>query len=282
MERNAKMIVEDSWLDLKGKVAVVTGAVGGMGANITEELAKQGVNVALVDIQKDKAEAFAQEISEKYPVKIIAIPCDTSNEGDVEMAVQTVVKQFDRVDILINTAAILRSSLFEELSLADWQKTLNINLTGYFLMSQHFGRVMIKQGKGTLIHISTMLSKFPETYSGAYSVSKAGVNMLSKQMAAEWGQYGIRSNCILPSLVKTPLSKDFYSDPEVLKDRERITASKRIGTLDDIANAVLYLASDRSEYTNGGELTVEGGLGIMMGDQIAKPGGRKAYAMKHK
>lgn len=276
------MTIEDSWLNLKGKVAVVTGAVGGMGAKFTEELAKQGVNVVLVDIQQDRTQVFAQEISEKYGVKAIAIYCDTSNESDVENAVQTVIKQFDRVDILINTAAILRSSLFEELSLTDWQKSLNINLTGYFLMSQHFGRVMIKQGKGTLIHISTMLSKFPETYSGAYSVSKAGVNMLSKQLAAEWGQYGLRSNCILPSLVNTPLSKDFYSDPEVLKERERITASKRIGTLDDIANAVLYLASDRSEYTNGGELTVEGGLGIMMGDQIAKPGGRKAYAMKHK
>ncbi|WP_099203869.1 SDR family NAD(P)-dependent oxidoreductase [Scatolibacter rhodanostii] len=276
------MIAEDSWLDLKGKVAVVTGAVGGMGQKITEELAKQGVNVALVDIQMDRTESYAKEISEKYPVETIAVSCDTANEDNVKSAVQTVVDKFDRVDILINTAAILRSSLFEDLSLADWKKTLDINLTGYFLMSQHFGRVMIKQGKGTLIHISTMLSKFPETYSGAYSVSKAGVNMLSKQMAAEWGQYGIRSNCILPSLVQTPLSKDFYADPEVLKERERVTASKRIGTLDDIANAVLYLASDRSEYTNGGELTVEGGLGIMMGDQIAKPGGRREYALKHK
>jgi NAD(P)-dependent dehydrogenase (short-subunit alcohol dehydrogenase family) len=275
------MIANDSWLGLKGKVAVVTGAVGGMGAKFTEELAKQGVNIALVDIQKDKVEAYAQEIIENYPVQTLAVPCDTSNESDVEMAVQAVVKQLGRVDILVNTAAILRSSLFEDLTLAEWKRTLDINLTGYFLMSQQVGRVMIQQGKGTMIHISTMLSKFPETYSGAYSVSKAGVNMLSKQMAAEWGQYGIRSNCILPSLVQTPLSNDFYADPEVLKARETITASKRIGTLDDIANAVLYLASDRSEYTNGGELTVEGGLGIMMGDQIAKPGGRKAYAIQH-
>lgn len=275
------MTANDSWLGLKGKVAVVTGAVGGMGAKFTQELAKQGVNIALVDIQKDKVEAYAQEIRENYPVQTLAVPCDTSNESDVEKAVQAVVKQLGRVDILVNTAAILRSSLFEDLSLAEWKRTLDINLTGYFLMSQRVGRVMIQQGKGTMIHISTMLSRFPETYSGAYSVSKAGVNMLSKQMAAEWGQYGIRSNCILPSLVKTPLSNDFYADPEVLKERERVTASKRIGTLDDIANAVLYLASDRSEYTNGGELTVEGGLGIMMGDQIAKPGGRKEYAIKH-
>lgn len=276
------MTVDGSWLDLKGKVAVVTGAIGGMGSKITEELAIQGVNIALVDIQKEKTETYAKEINEKYQVKTIALQCDTSKEADVDRTVAAVVEHFGNVDILVNTAAILRSSLFEDLSLEEWETTLRINLTGYFLMSQRFGRVMIKQGKGTMVHISTMLSKFPETYSGAYSVSKAGVNMLSQQMAAEWGEYGIRSNCILPSLVQTPLSKDFYADPEVLKKREAVTASKRIGTLDDIANAVLYLASDRSEYTNGGELTVEGGIGIMMGDQIAKPGGRKAYAIKHK
>lgn len=133
-----------------------------------------------------------------------------------------------------------------------------------------------------MVHISTLLSKFPETYSGAYSVTKAGVNMLSRQMAAEWGQYGVRSNCIMPSLVKTPLSENFYKNKEIEEKRKDITASKRIGNLDDIANAVLYLASDRSDYTNGTELAVEGGLGVMLGDQIAKPGGRREYAVKHK
>ena len=133
-----------------------------------------------------------------------------------------------------------------------------------------------------MIHISTLLSKFPETYSGAYSVTKAGVNMLSKQIAAEWGQYGVRSNCIMPSLVKTPLSENFYKDQEIEQRRKDVTANKRIGNVDDIANAILYLASDRSDYTNGTELPVEGGLGIMMGDQIAKPGGRKEFAIKNK
>ena len=276
------MSTENSWLDLQGKVAVVTGAVGGMGAKITEEFAKQGVHVALLDIQEDKVSAYAKTISEKYHVKTLAIQCNTTQEAEVDQAVQDVLAHFTKVDILVNTAAILRSSLFEDLTLAEWETTLNINLTGYFLISQRFGREMIKAGKGTMIHISTLLSKFPETYSGAYSVSKAGVNMLSQQMAAEWGQYGIRSNCILPSLVQTPLSQAFYADPDVLQKRKDVTASKRIGNLDDIANAVLYLASDRSEYTNGAELRVEGGLGIMMGDQIAKPGGRKEYAIKNK
>ena len=276
------MTLENSWLDLKGKVAVVTGAVGGMGTKIIEEFAKQEVHVALLDIQEEKLVESAKDISEKYQVKTLAVQCNTSDETDVDKAVKEVLSKFGKVDILVNTAAILRSSLFEDLTLEEWETTLKINLTGYFLISQRFGREMIKEGKGTMVHISTLLSQFPETYSGAYSVSKAGVNMLSQQMAAEWGQYGLRSNCILPSLVQTPLSKDFYAAPEVLQKRIDITASKRIGTLDDIANAVLYLSSDRSEYTNGAELKVEGGLGIMMGDQIAKPGGRKEYAIKSK
>lgn len=274
------MVKDHSWLNLSGKVAVVTGAAGGMGTKISEELAKEGVKLALVDIQKERVELLAADLSERIHVDAIGIYCDTSDEASVENAVNEIVDQFGKIDILVNTAAVLKSSLFEDLSLQEWQQTLDINLTGYFLTSQRIGRVMIKQGKGTMIHISTMLSKFPETYSGAYSVSKAGVNMLSQQMAAEWGQYGVRSNCILPSLVQTPLSKAFYQDPEVLRQREEVTASKRIGNLDDISNAVLYLASDRSEYTNGAELAVEGGLGIMMGDQIAKPGGRKEYAIK--
>ena len=275
------MSEKDSWLGLEGKVAVVTGAVGGMGTKFVESFAQHGVAVALVDIAKEKNERLARQTREHYHVDTLAVQCDTSKENEVDAAVKAVTEHFGKVDILVNTAALLHSSLFEELSLEEWQKTLDVNLTGYFLMSQRFGRVMIKQGKGTMIHISTMLSKFPETYSGAYSVTKAGVNMLSRQMAAEWGQYGIRSNCILPSLVKTPLSEAFYEDKEVEEKRKAITASKRIGNLDDIANAVLYLSSDRSDYTNGADLTVEGGLGIMMGDQIAKHGGRKDYAIKH-
>lgn len=276
------MAQKDSWLGLTGKVAVVTGAVGGMGTKIVAEFAKQGVNVALVDILEERVTQYSKEIHEKYGVNTLAVKCDASKEEDVDYAVKVVVDHFGKVDILVNTAAILHSSLFEELSLDEWQKTLDINLTGYFLMSQRFGRVMINQGKGSMVHISTLLSKFPETYSGAYSVTKAGVNMLSRQMAAEWGQYGVRSNCIMPSLVKTPLSENFYKNKEIEEKRKDITASKRIGNLDDIANAVLYLASDRSDYTNGTELAVEGGLGVMLGDQIAKPGGRREYAVKHK
>lgn len=268
------------WLGLKDKVVVVTGAVGGMGTRFCEAFAEHGANVVLVDIKKEAIETAAKALSEKYGVQTLPLATDTTNEDEVDDAVKAVVAKFGRADILVNTAAILRFAPFEDLRLDEWKTALNINLTGYFLMSQRFGRQMIAQHHGTMVHISTVAAVFPETYSGAYSTTKAAVNMLSKQMAAEWGQFGIRSNCVMPCLVKTPMSADFYKDPKVLDGRERLVASRRIGDLDDITNAVLYLSSERSDYTNGGELRVDGGLGIMMQDMIPKPGGRREYAIK--
>lgn len=274
-------MADNNWLGLTGKVCVVTGAVGGMGTKICEEFAKQGANVVLVDLLADKVTAYANELATKYGVKTLALTCDTTNEAQVDDAVKQVVAVFGSVDVLVNTAAILRSSPLEDLRLDEWQTALNINITGYFLMSQRFGKQMIAQKKGTMVHISTVASYFPETYSGPYSTTKAAVNMLSKQIAAEWGRFGVRSNCLLPCLVKTPMSESFYADPEVENGRTRLVASRRIGNLDDIANSVLFLASDRSDYTNGAELTVDGGIGVMLQDMIPKPGGRREYATAH-
>lgn len=270
-----------NWLGLTNKVVVITGAVGGMGTKFSNDFAEQGAKVVLVDLLKDKAEALAKELHEKYQVETLAITCDTTDEKEVDAAVKSVVDKFGKVDVLVNTAAILRFSPLEDLRLDEWNTALNVNITGYFLMSQRFGRVMINQKQGTLIHISTAASLSPETYSGAYSTTKAAVNMMSKQMAAEWGQYGLRSNCVLPCLVKTPLSANFYSDPKVEDDRKRLVASKRIGNLDDISNTVLFLASDRSDYTNGSEIPVDGGIHMMISDMIPKPGGRRQYAIDH-
>ena len=166
----------------------------------------------------------------------------------------------------------------EDLPLSDWETVIKVNLTGTFIASQRFGREMIKQGAGRLVHISTAASYQPETFSGVYSSTKAGVNMMSKMMAAEWGPYGVRSNCVCPCFVKTPMSANFYSDPEVERSRSRLIATRRIGEVTDIANAVMFLASTRSDFTTGAEIMVDGGFSNMMGDLTAKPGGRRAYA----
>ncbi len=272
--------MSDKWLGLEGKTAAVTGAVGGMGRTIVQEFAKQGANVVLLDIREDALVEYAEEIAKEYGVGTLAVRTNSTSEEDVDNAVAQAVEKFGTVDILVNTAAMLRACPLEDLPLDEWRQTVDINLTGYFLVSQRFGRQFIKQGKGNMVHISTIASIFPETYSAAYSSTKAGVNMMSRQMAAEWGQFGVRSNCVQPCFVKTPLSESFYADPEVEAGRKALTANKRIGNTMDIANAVLYLASDRSDYTNGHELRVEGGFGIMMGDQTPKPGGRREFAVK--
>ncbi|AOR74237.1 2-deoxy-D-gluconate 3-dehydrogenase [Limosilactobacillus fermentum] len=268
-------------MNLKDQVVVVTGAVGGMGTKFTEDFAAQGANVVLMDLNEEKLTSWAKELADRYGVKTLPIVANSTKEDEVNAAVDQVVATFGKVDILVNTAAILRFSPLEDLSVDEWRTAVDINLTGYFITSQAFGKQMIKQKSGNMVHISTVAAIFPETYSGAYSSTKAGVSMLSKQIAAEWGQFGVRSNCVLPCLVETPMSHAFYTDPEVQKGRSRLVASKRIGQLDDISNAVLYLASDRSDYTNGAELKVDGGLSIMMQDMIPKPGGRRQYAIDH-
>ena len=254
------------WLGLRNKVVVITGAAGGMGTKFSHDFAEQGAKLVLMDIAEERVEKLSKELADEFKV---------------DEAVKKVVDKFGRVDVLVNTAAILRFSPLEDLTFDEWKQQINININGYFLTSQRFGRQMIKQKKGTMVHISTVASHFPETYSGAYSTTKAAVNMISKQIAAEWGQFGVRSNCVLPCLVKTPLSKDFYKDKEVEDGRSRLVASKRIGELKDISNTVLFLASDRSGYTNGDEINVDGGIGIMMQDMIPKPGGRRQYAIDH-
>ena len=145
-----------------------------------------------------------------------------------------------------------------ELSIENWHKVLSVNLTGYFLCAQTFGLGMLAQRRGALVHIASIAADHPTPNSGAYSVAKAGVKMLSRQLAIEWGPSGIRSNVINPGLIYTALSADMYSRPGVTEAREATIPNRRIGKPKDIVDAVLFLSSDRSEYVNGAEITVDG------------------------
>lgn len=271
--------MENSWLGYDGDVVLITGALGGMGRKIANDFAEQGSKLALVDLNKEATETYAKELTEKFGVEAHGYSANSTVEEQVDALVQDVKADFGRIDVLVNTAAILKFSPLEDLPFEEWKQVIDINLNGYFLVSQKIGQVMIQQQSGRMVHVSTIASISPETYSGAYSPSKAGVNMMSKQIAAEWGQYGVRSNCVLPCFVKTPLSTKFYEDQEVEEGRRRMVASRRIGEVQDIANAVLFLASKRADYTNGHEFRVEGGFGIMLGDLVPKPGGRRQYAI---
>ena len=268
----------NNWLNLEGEVCAVTGALGGMGTEICREFARNGANVVLLDLDEEKVRAAATELASEFGIHAEGYRMNATNEDEVQAAVDATIADFGRVDVLVNTAGILRFSPMEDLPLSDWNDVINVNLTGTFIASQRFGREMIKQGAGRLVHISTAASYQPETFSGVYSSTKAGVNMMSKMMAAEWGPYGVRSNCVCPCFVKTPMSASFYADPEVELSRSRLIATRRIGEVTDIANAVMFLASTRSDFTTGAEIMVDGGFSNMMGEMTAKPGGRRAFA----
>ncbi|MEJ8825816.1 glucose 1-dehydrogenase [Variovorax humicola] len=267
------MQVESSghWLGLDGKVCVVTGAGSGIGAAIARGLADVGAKVALLDRDVDAAERVAASLREQGATAL-AVRCDVGDEAAVVAAAAQVRHELGVCAALVNNAGMLRAGSLDTVSVADWNAVLAINLTGYLLCSREFGRDMIEAGEGSIVHVASVSALHPQTRSGAYSPSKAAVLLLSKQMAAEWGPQGVRSNAVCPGMIRTALSAKFYEEPGFEAKRAAVTASRRVGEPVDIANPAIFLASQRSAYLNGAELVVDGGLGCMLMDMVPRPG----------
>jgi NAD(P)-dependent dehydrogenase (short-subunit alcohol dehydrogenase family) len=259
------------WLGLSGRVCVVTGGGGGIGRAVAVSLARAGARVAAIDLDARGLEVTQAELL-NISSDAVVTRCDTSNADSVAAASETVEKALGPCDVLVNTAAVLRPGGLENLSLAEWNAVLSVNLTGYFLCAQVFGRQMRKAGRGSLVHVASIAGSHAQGQSGAYSVSKAGVIMLSRQLASEWGPQGIRSNVVSPGMVITPMSQSFYDTPGVTERRSAVVPLRRVGMPQDIADAILYLASDRSSYVNGDEITVDGGYANMLMNLVPRPG----------
>jgi glucose 1-dehydrogenase len=262
---------QPDWLGLGGRGAVVTGAASGIGAAIARGLAEAGAHVALVDRDGAAVELVATQLNASG-LRTLAIQCDVTDEASVVAAADKVASQLGPCAVLVNNAGILRAGALDTLSIADWNQVLAVNLTAYLICARAFGRDMLAAGHGSLIHIASISALHPQTRSGAYSASKAGILLLSKQLAAEWGPRGVRSNAICPGMIRTPLSAKFYEEPGFEAKRAAVTASRRIGEPVDIANPVVFLASDRSAYINGAEIIVDGGLDCMLMDMVPRPG----------
>jgi len=267
------MIAQNSsdWLGLSGRVCVVTGGGGGIGRAVASSLARAGAHVAAIDLDERGLETTQAGLRELGRDHVVA-RCDTANEESVVAASQTIEKALGPCGVLINAAAVLRPGGLDNLSLAEWNAVLAVNLTGYFLCAQIFSKAMRKLGGGSLVHVASIAGSHAQGKSGAYSVSKAGVIMLSRQLASEWGPQGIRSNVVSPGLVVTPMSQSFYDTPGVTERRTAVVPARRIGMPQDIADAILFLASDRSSYINGDEITVDGGYVNMLMNLVPRPG----------
>jgi NAD(P)-dependent dehydrogenase (short-subunit alcohol dehydrogenase family) len=259
------------WLGLAGRVCVVTGGGGGIGRAVAISLARAGAKVAAIDRDELGLKRTAEELR-RYGDGHLLAPCDVASASSIASAAAAVEKTLGPCSVLVNAAALLRPGALETLTLEEWNAVMAVNLTGYFLCAQNFGRQMRAQGRGSLVHVASIAGGHAQARSGAYSVSKAGVVMLSRQLASEWGPDGIRSNVVSPGLVITPMSQAFYDTPGVTERRAAVTPLRRIGEPQDIADAVLFLASDRASYINGDEITVDGGYVRTIMNLIPRPG----------
>ncbi|MEP6872758.1 MAG: SDR family oxidoreductase [Burkholderiales bacterium] len=268
---NAATARRAEWLGLAGRVIVVSGAGSGIGRALAESLAEAGAKVAVLDRDANAAHDTTARIEQSGGCAI-AVEADISNETSVRSAAAKVRAELGPVHGLVNNAGLLRAGALSDVSIDEWNQVLAVNLTGYLICTREFGKDMVAAGAGSVVHVASISAIHPQTASGAYSASKAGVLLMSKQFAAEWGPKGIRSNAICPGMIRTALSAKFYEEPGFEARRAAVTASRRVGEPLDIVEPAMYLLSDRAAYVNGTELVVDGGLDCMLMDMVPRPG----------
>lgn len=247
----------------EGKVAVVTGASRGIGRATALALAKEGCSIVVTyERNREKADEVVQTIRGSK-ARAIAIKCDVSKRSDVEAMLETTINEFGKIDILVNNAAIDYGTPLFETTEEIWDRTLDVNLKGVFLCTQIAARHMIQRKYGKIVNIASNsgfgIAVWGET---AYAASKAGVIQLTKTTAFELGQYGINVNCIAPGSVDTDGLRGDMTDQqysEFLEARKKITSLGIIAEPEDIANVVLFFASDESRFITGKTLLVDGG-----------------------
>lgn len=240
--------------NLKDKVAIVTGAARGIGQSIAIELARNGANVVVSDIIS--GETTVGKIK-KLNRKAIYVNTDISDKKQVENLIQQTIQKFKKIDILVNNAGIFIAGETKNFKEEDWDKTININLKGYFLCSQAALKYM-KKG-ASIVNISSVAGIMGYSQAAAYCASKGGIRLLTKSLAAEYGPLGIRVNSIHPGIIETAMTKNILINKKVKQGMLSKIPLKRTGKSIDIAGPVVFLASDAASYVTGEEVIVDGG-----------------------
>jgi NAD(P)-dependent dehydrogenase (short-subunit alcohol dehydrogenase family) len=243
---------------LKDKVAMVTGASRGIGRHLASGLAKYGAHVILAGRTVGDLEEAAAEV-ESQGRRALVLPMDITRVDDIRSGVEQAYKTFKRIDILVNNAGINIPKPALEVVEEDWRKVIDTNLTGLFFCCQAVGRIMIKQKQGKIINISSQTGTVAITLRAAYCASKAGVNLVTKVLALEWGPHNINVNAVAPTFIETALTRSTLEDPALKEMIMNKILLGRVGKPKDVLGAVIYLASEASNMVTGHVLLVDGG-----------------------
>ncbi len=244
-------------MELKDKVALITGGAQGIGRAVALLLADHGADIAVSDVNLQKAEETAEEIR-ALGRKSMAVKANVADSEDVERMVQTLLSGFGRIDILVNNAGIAKDKLILRMTDEDWDAVLNVNLKGTFLCTRAVVRHMSKQRSGKIVNIASVVGEMGNAGQANYAASKAGVIGLTKTIAREFAQRGINVNAVAPGYIETPMTDAI---PEKAKEElKRMIPMERLGRPEDVARAVLFLVSDASGYITGQVLNVNGGI----------------------
>ena len=259
---------------LKGQKALVTGASSGIGKQVAIALGHAGADVVVNYVtDPDKAQEAVQEIKRRCGVEATAIQADVSNEEQVQAMFKTMCREFGTVDILVNNAGLQQDAPFDEMTLAQWNKVIAVNLTGQFLCAREAVREFKRRGvvadvscsAGKIICMSSVHEVIPWAGHVNYAASKGGVMLMMKSIAQEVAAWRIRVNAIAPGAIRTPINMEAWDTPEAYADLMKLVPYKRIGETDDIGRAAVWLASDYSDYINGHSLFVDGGMTLYPG-----------------
>ena len=258
---------------LKGQKAIVTGANSGIGQAVALCLAQAGADVVVNYVTRPEAADEVVQGAKSHGVNAFAFQCDVRKEDQVQAMFKKAIQEFGTVDIMVNNAGLQKDAAIENMSLADWQFVLDVNLTGQFLCSREAVREFKRRGirkevscaAGKIICMSSVHDIIPWAGHVNYAASKGGVAMMMKSIAQEVAPHRIRVNSVSPGAIRTPINMSAWGTPEAYRELMKLIPSKRIGEPDDIGRAVVWLASDDSDYIHGATIYVDGGMTLYPG-----------------
>ena len=242
-----------------GKTVLVTGAGRGIGKAIAVSLAKENYNVVVNSRNPEHANTGANEIK-SLGKSAVGVGGDVAREDDCKNIIETTIKQFGSIDVLVNNAGIQKPIPVNDMSVEEWDKVMNVNLKGVFICSREAVKHMLKNGGGSIINISSVHQVIPKPLYVHYASSKGGLDMLTKTMALELARHNIRVNSVAPGAIATDMNKEIVDNPEKMKEINEQVPMGRIGKSEEVANVVSFLASDKASYVTGTTFFVDGGL----------------------